>query len=161
MRRGNLGGEGGSEEDVWVTPAEVALSGRVIAAAIAVHRTLGPGFVEGVYQGALECELGRRGLRHASQVDVMVRYETAIVGRHRLDLLIEPGIIVELKAVGALERIHFAQLRSYLKAAELPFGLLLNFGECRLVVRRVVVRSPFAPSSFPSPSPPTLPRLSD
>lgn len=144
-----------------VTPEEEALSGRLIGGAIEVHRALGPGFFESVYHRALGLEFIRRGIRCESQVEVQVRYSGAVVGQHRLDFLVEPGLVLEIKAVHSLDRVHFAQLRSYLKATQLPVGLLINFGEPRLVVRRVIVRAPLPTSGAASPIPPTLPRLSD
>ena len=159
MRRGKLGGEGGSESNPWVTREEEEATGRVIAAAITVHRELGPGFLESVYHRALTAELRRRGIEYDSEVDVEVIYRGEVVGRHRLDLLVGRRIVIELKAAQALDAVHFLQLRSYLKATRSPFGLLLNFGNGRLVVKRVVVRPPLLTSRSDLPSSPTLPRL--
>jgi GxxExxY protein len=115
------------------------LSGQVIEAAIAVHKSLGPGFIESVYENALKVALTRRSIAHASQTEVKVYFEDVEVGLHRLDLVIEGQIVVELKAAKALEDIHFAQLRSYLKATGLHVGLLMNFNSPVLVVKRVVL----------------------
>jgi len=108
MRRGNAGIEGGSEHCKWVSEEQNASTGRVIAAAIAVHRELGPGFLESVYHRALECELMRRGIVYESEVDVEVTYGGVVVGRHRLDVIADGGIVIELKAVQSLEAVHFA-----------------------------------------------------
>jgi len=98
-----------------------------IGAAIEVHRHLGPGFLESVYEAALAVELKRRGLACQRQVSVAVEYKGVQVGEARLDLLIGGALIVELKAVEALLPIHKAQLISYLKAFQQPRGLLINF----------------------------------
>jgi GxxExxY protein len=116
-----------------------ALSGRILEAAVEVHKTLGPGFLEGIYHKALRVALEHRRIRYESQHDVRVFFEGVEVGLHRLDLLVEGEIILELKAVKAFEEVHFAQLRSYLKAAGLRVGLLLNFNAPTLVIKRVVL----------------------
>lgn len=113
-------------------------SERVIGAALAVHRTLGPGFLEGVYENALAVEFGERALVYERQVRVAVDYRGGIVGVHTLDLIVERSIVVELKAIGIVMEAHLAQLRSYLKATGLHTGLLLNFGGPVLGIRRVV-----------------------
>jgi GxxExxY protein len=114
------------------------LSNRVIGAAIQVHKELGPGFLESIYEQALKVELSESGLGFDSQKEIKVEYSGAEVGVHRLDLVVEEEIIVELKAVKELADIHFAQLRSYLKATDMNVGLLLNFSKPTLEVRRVV-----------------------
>jgi len=103
------------------------LSGRILGAAVEVHKTLGPGFLESIYQRAMEVSLEHRGIKFERQKEVHVYFEGVDLGTQRLDLVIEEQIILELKAVKALEDIHFAQLRSYLKATGLQTGLLLNF----------------------------------
>lgn len=113
-------------------------SGRVIGAAVAVHMALGPGFLEGIYQRALEMELAGLGLRLESQLSVPVRYRGQLVGVHRLDLVVEATVVVELKAVSTVLDAHLAQLRSYLRATDTRIGLLLNFNAAVLGVRRVV-----------------------
>ena len=114
------------------------LSRRIIGAAIAVHRELGPGFLESIYESALKTALRHRGLMYEAQKEVTVLFEGEEAGTHRLDLVVEEEIVVELKAIKALEEIHFAQVRSYLKATELHVGLLMNFNTPTLVVKRVV-----------------------
>jgi GxxExxY protein len=115
------------------------LSGRIIEAAIAVHRELGPGFLESVYEQALRVAMAHRQIAYESQKEVQVFFEGEEVGTHRLDLLVGGEIVVEIKAVKALEDIHFAQVRSYLKATRRRVGLLLNFNAPALVVKRVVL----------------------
>ncbi|HEW98929.1 MAG TPA: GxxExxY protein [Beggiatoa sp.] len=114
------------------------LSSRIIGAAIEVHRELGPGFLESIYEEALKIELSKQSMSYDSQKEIKIEYLGIEVGVHRLDLLVEKRIIVELKAVKELTDIHFAQLRSYLKAADLKVGLLLNFAQPTLEIRRVV-----------------------
>jgi GxxExxY protein len=92
------------------------LSSRVLAAAIEVHKALGPGFLESIYQKAMEVALTHRGISFEPQKDIHVLFEEVDVGLHRLDLVVCNQVILELKAVKTLEDIHFAQLRSYLKA---------------------------------------------
>jgi GxxExxY protein len=114
------------------------LTDRIIGAAIEVHRKLGPGFLESIYENALVLELHKRGVRVTQQVDVPVDYDGKEVGRHRLDLLVENTIVVELKATKNLEDVHFAVVKSYLKAAGRTHGLLLNFASKILQVKRVI-----------------------
>ena len=116
-----------------------AISGQVIEAAIHVHRELGPGFLESVYESAMKVALRRRGIIYESQKEVTVVFEGEEVGVHRLDLVIGGQIVAELKAVKALEDVHFAQVRSYLKATGLRVGLLMNFHAPTLIVRRIVL----------------------
>ena len=114
------------------------LSNQIIGAAIRVHKELGPGFLESIYEEALKVELSQNGLDFASQMEIQIEYLEVPVGLHRLDLLVQNEVIVELKAVKELADIHFAQLRSYLKATGVKVGLLLNFSKPTLEVRRVV-----------------------
>jgi GxxExxY protein len=118
--------------------AHEELTGRIIACAIEVHKALGPGFLESVYEAAMLVELMRTGLKVESQKPLQIFYREVLVGEHRLDLLVEDTIIVELKAISELEDIHFAIVRSYLKAAGLEHGLLLNFAMMPLAVKRVI-----------------------
>ncbi len=116
------------------------LTGKIIAAAIEVHKRLGPGFIESIYENATIIELRSRGLRVENQVEIPVKYNDIVVGTHRLDLLVENTIVVELKAVKVLEDIHFAVVKSYLRAAGKEHGLLINFSKSTLEVRRVINR---------------------
>jgi len=117
---------------------EEKLTGAVIAAATEVHRRLGPGFMESVYEEALKMELAKRGIAFESQRRIEVLYDGKAVGVHVLDLMVEGKIIVELKAVEVLQRVHYAQLRSYLRAAGLKVGLLPNFNSSMLAIKRIV-----------------------
>ena len=103
------------------------LAREVIGAAIEVHRVLGPGFLESVYEEALAVELGLRGLAFAQQFPMGVLYKTRRVGASRLDFFVEDELVVEIKAVDRLTPLHTAQVMSYLKAVGRPLGLLLNF----------------------------------
>ena len=114
------------------------LSSNVIGAAIKVHKELGPGFLETIYEEAFKLELAKRNTCFEYQKEIQIEYLGEKIGVHRLDLIIENTIIVELKAVKELVDIHFAQLRSYLKATGLKVGLLLNFAKPTLEIRRVV-----------------------
>jgi GxxExxY protein len=114
------------------------LTEKIIGGAIAVHRELGPGFIESVYERALVVELEYLGLSVTRQHRVPVIYRGVKVGRHRLDLFVESTLIVELKAVEAFKDQHFAVVRSYLKAARCQHGLLMNFAHTTLQVKRVI-----------------------
>ena len=114
------------------------LSNQIIGAAIEVHKELGPGFLESIYEHALKVELSKRGFHFDGQKEIRIKYRGVEVGIHRLDLLVENQIIVELKALRDLGDIHFAQLRSYLKATGMKVGLLLNFSKPTLEVKRIV-----------------------
>ena len=113
------------------------LTDRIIAAAIRVHKELGPGFLEAMYEEALGIELAAAGLAFERQKLLPVFYREHLIGEHRLDFVVEGKVIVELKAISALKDIHFAIVRSYLKAANLHDALLLNFASVRLIVKRV------------------------
>lgn len=117
------------------------LAHSVIGAAIEVHRTLGPGFLESVYEESLCIELKLRNLAFERQHIISVNYKGYTVGENRLDVLVENQLIVELKAVESLEAIHTAQVISYLKATGHLLGLLINFNVPILKngVRRIVL----------------------
>ncbi len=116
------------------------LTGRVIGAAIAVHRELGPGFLESVYESALCVELDYLGIPYSRQVVVELGYRGRPVGEGRIDLLVDGCLVVELKAVETILPIHEAQTLSYLKATGHPVGLVINFNvvALRRGIRRVV-----------------------
>ena len=116
------------------------LTGEIIGAAIEVHRALGPGFLESVYEAALVVELRHRNIPFMRQITVPVIYRGVEVGLHRLDLLVADEIVVELKAVKELVSAHFAIVRSYLHAVGRDHGLLLNFSKDSLEVKRVIAR---------------------
>lgn len=129
---------------------------RTIGAAMEVHTALGPGLLESVYEKALLHELSLAGLRAASQVAIEVPYKDIRISGQRADLVIENALILELKVVETIAPIHKAQLVSYLRASELPVGLVINFNteHLRDGIRRVInERSPlFSPSTPSRPS---------
>ncbi|HYF77532.1 MAG TPA: GxxExxY protein [Symbiobacteriaceae bacterium] len=115
------------------------LTGAVIGAAIEVHNTLGPGFLESVYETALARELELRGIPFARQVQVPIHYKEIVVGTHVLDLLVADKVVVELKVAKDLADIHTAIALSYLAATKLPLALLMNFSKRRLECKRVAL----------------------
>lgn len=122
-----------------------AISESVIGAAIAVHRELGPGLLESAYEACLEYELIERGFTVERQAALPVRYRgVSVECGFRIDLRVNGLVIVELKAVEKLERIHEAQVNTYLRLCGLHLGLLINFNVTRLVdgIKRVVCGVP-------------------
>jgi GxxExxY protein len=124
------------------------LTERVIQCIINVHQTLAPGFVERVYRRALLIELQKQNLNTEVEKEVVVYYHGQVVGRHRLDLLVDGQVILELKTVEALSKAHYAQVRSYLRATRLDVGLLVNFADDRADFRRVEAPVKY-PREFP------------
>ena len=112
------------------------LSGQIIGLAMQVHSTLGPGFLESVYQNALIWELRKSGFRSETQKPISVHYDGQIVGAFAADLLVNDSVIVELKAIQALAKPHEVQLVNYLTSTGVNEGLLLNFGAERLEFRK-------------------------
>jgi GxxExxY protein len=111
-----------------ITPAENAfLERKTIGAAIEVHKKLGPGYLESIYEEALAIELAFRGIAFERQKNISVTYRGVNIGDSRLDFLINGSLIVELKAIDALGPVHTAQVISYLKATGLKDALLINF----------------------------------
>ena len=118
-----------------------ALAFQVIGAAIEVHRHLGPGFLESIYHEAMEIELGLRDIPYTSECPVTINFKGHRLHReHRLDLLVNKRLVVEFKAVQALEPIHEAVVRSYLKATQKELALLINFNTTVLKdgIRRII-----------------------
>ena len=114
---------------------------RVIGCALSVHTALGPGYVEPVYHKAMKIELRHQGLGYESEHAVQIRYRDEIIHGHRIDLVVENVVVVELKAVERFDAIHRAQVVSYLRALRLNAGLLINFHTDHLKgnIRRVVI----------------------
>jgi len=118
------------------------LTDRVIGAAIEVHRQLGPGLLESVYQFALEHELLARGISYASEVRLPVRYKgTELDGMLRMDMVVEHELVLELKSLDIVHAVHHAQVLTYLRLGGFSRGLLINFNVSRLAngVRRFVL----------------------
>jgi len=104
-----------------------------------VNKILGPGFLEKVYENALLVELKNRGFKAEGQVPINVTYKSFSVGEYIADLLIEDKIIVELKTVDNLDKIHEAQLLNYLKATGITVGILVNFKNPKAEIKRMVL----------------------
>ncbi|MEW5989355.1 MAG: GxxExxY protein [Chloroflexota bacterium] len=114
------------------------LSYEIMGAIYEVHNALGPGFLEGIYQEALMRELEMRHIPFEREKTVTVTYKGHVVGIHRLDIIVDNKIILELKAVSALNDTFKQQLKSYLKATRLQLGILVNFGSTRVEYTRIV-----------------------
>ena len=110
----------------------------IICAAMEVHKILGPGFLEAVYQGALERELTLRKIPFERKVELPVAYKDVIVGEYEADLVIDKKFVVEIKAVSKFNASHQAQVMHYLTATGLRLALLLNFGTGSLEHRRII-----------------------
>ena len=106
---------------------ETEQSLRPLGCAIEVPRRLGPGFLEGIYQDALVIELETAGITRQREVPIVFEYRGRPLRQHRIDLIVGKQVVVELKGVERLERIHQAQLTSYLRAIRIGLGLLMNF----------------------------------
>lgn len=131
------------KEQVGDSPLEPELedlASRVIGAAIEVHRHVGPGFPEQVYQNAMSIELNLRAISHQTERPVIVFYKDERVGDGRIDILVEERLVVELKVVKELAEVHRAQVSAYLKATKLRLGLLFNFNTAVLKdgIKRII-----------------------
>ena len=109
------------------------LTRAIIGSAIEVHRILGPGFLETIYERALSFELAARGLLVEQQVQVEIHYKGHVLSGQRLDLVVQGEVIVEVKSVRRLPDVALAQVLSYLKATKLKRALVINFGQSKLV----------------------------
>jgi len=115
--------------------------GEIIAAALTLHRALGPGYLESIYRQGMLVELRRRRLEVETEKYVEVRYQRELLGTHRVDLIVQGLVVVELKAVERLDPVHRNQVVAYLKSTKLRAGLLVNFNTALLKqgLRRVVL----------------------
>jgi len=111
---------------------------KIIGAAMKVHSTLGNGFQEVIYQCALAIEMAKQGLSFQRELEMQIYYDGQEIGARRVDFLVEDKVMVELKALTALEDVHLAQAINYLEAYKLEVGLLLNFGAKSLEYRRLI-----------------------
>ena len=111
---------------------------KIIGAAMEVHRILGNGFQEVIYQRALEIEFSNSEITFKREFEMPVMYKGAQIGTRRVDFLINEKISVELKAIIQLENVHFAQAINYLEVYSLEIGLLLNFGAASLEIKRLL-----------------------
>ncbi len=114
------------------------LTEKIIGCAYRVYNSMGFGYLESVYEKCLLLELHQAGLRAEPQQEITVRYGTEIVGEFVADMLVEDAIILELKSVQRLVQAHETQLVNYLVATGKPVGLLLNFGERKVEIKRKV-----------------------
>ena len=133
--------EQGSLEITELTEEENSLTGKIIGAAIDVHRTLGPGLLESVYEGALAYELRSQGLVVTRQMAIPVIYNgVALEEGFRADLIVQGKVIVELKSLDIVPPVAYKVLLTYLRLADIRLGLLINFGEEHLKdgIKRVV-----------------------
>jgi GxxExxY protein len=110
-----------------------SLTEKIISAAIEVHRILGPGLLESIYEEALCYELSKRGVQLERQKEVGVIYKDRVIKGQRLDLLVNGEVVVEIKSVRRIDDIFVAQVLSYLKSTGMKRGLILNFGQMRLI----------------------------
>ncbi len=114
-----------------------ALTSKIIGCAMTVHKTLGNGFQEVIYQRALRIEMSIAGIPFQREFEMPIFYMGEQIGTRRVDFLIEGTISLELKAITKLEDVHFAQAINYLEAYNLEIGLLINFGETSLNFKRL------------------------
>ena len=113
------------------------LTSKIIGCAINVHKTLGNGFQEVIYQRALAIEFGIAGINFQREFEMPIHYRNQKIGTRRVDFLVEDVVSVELKAITRLEDVHYAQAINYLETYNLEIGLLINFGETSLNFKRL------------------------
>jgi GxxExxY protein len=114
------------------------VTSKIINCAHIVQNTLGSGFQELIYQRALKIELDKAGLDYEREKEMTVHYQNHDIGLRRVDFLIDNDIMVELKAVTKLEQVHYAQTMNYIETYKVKIGLLINFGNQRLEVKRFI-----------------------
>jgi GxxExxY protein len=134
-------GEVGIDEIEEMGESVNELTGTLISCIIEVHKELGPGFLENIYKNALIIELRKSGVTVETEKEIEIIYKGQSVGSYRLDILVDNLIVVELKTVESINKIHYAQLRSYLKASGCKTGFLVNFSLERADFRRVEIDS--------------------
>jgi GxxExxY protein len=117
---------------------ESELTAKIIGCAMEVHRVLGNGFQEVIYQRALAIELTNNGIEFSREHEMEINYKGKFIGLRRVDFFVEGRVMVELKAVIQLEDVHLAQAINYLEAYGLPIGLLINFGSTSLQFKRLM-----------------------
>lgn len=118
------------------------ITGKIIGAALEVHRVLGNGFQETIYQRALAIELRSQGIDFVREQEMQILYKGEDIGTRRVDFFVEGKVIIELKAITQLEDVHLAQAINYLEAYGLEIGLLINFGNTNLQFKRVMKPKP-------------------
>jgi GxxExxY protein len=112
------------------------ITAKIIGCAMKVHSTLGNGFQEIIYQRALEIEMGKQNLSFEREKEMPIFYDSYEIGTRRVDFFVEEKIMVELKAITQLEKVHLAQALNYLEAYKMEVGLLINFGGTKLEFKR-------------------------
>ena len=117
---------------------ESELTGKIIGCAMEVHRILGNGFQEVIYQRALAIEMNNHGISYSREHEMDILYKGEQIGQRRVDFFVEGKVMVELKAIVQLEDVHLAQAINYLEAYGLEIGLLINFGNTSLQFKRVM-----------------------
>jgi GxxExxY protein len=117
------------------------LTEKIIGAAIEVHRELGPGLLESIYEEALCYEFDLQSIKHKRQVPADIIYKGKVIKGQKIDLLVEDEVVVEIKSLSRMPEVALAQTLSYLKATNLRRGLIVNFGEKRLIdgIKRVAL----------------------
>ncbi len=123
------------------------LTGKIIGAAMEVHKYLGNGFQEVIYQRALSIELNMQNISHEREKEMPLSYKGFDIGKRRVDFFIEEKIMLEIKAVKILEDVHLAQAINYLEAYGMEIGLLINFGSTSLQFKRVMKPKNQSPSN--------------
>ena len=113
------------------------ITGEIIGCAMEVHRTLGPGFHEYVYQRALEIEFNKKNIKHNKEFDIKIFYKGEYIALRGVDFLVDDTVTVEIKARNELEDVHWAQSINYLETSSYPIGLLINFGAKSLQFKRL------------------------
>jgi GxxExxY protein len=113
------------------------LTHKIIGCAMKVHGTLGSGFQEVIYQRAMSIEMAKQGLVFGREKEMTIYYDGIEIGTRRVDFFVEEKIMIELKAISALNDQHLAQAMNYLEAYHLPIGLLINFGSRSMEFKRV------------------------
>jgi len=111
----------------------------IIGSAMKVHSTLGNGFQEVIYQRALAIEMAKQGLTFEREMEMAIHYQGEHIGTRRVDFFVEDKIMVEIKAVTQLEKVHLAQAINYLEAYQIEIGLLINFGATSLEFKRLTI----------------------
>ena len=122
---------------------DTELTKQIIGCAVEVHRRLGPGLLENVYESALSIELKTQNLSFERQVGIPLYYRGQLISEHRLDLIVEKKVVVEIKSVERLAPLHWAQVLTYLRVTGLQVALLLNFNSptLRAGTRRIVLNA--------------------
>jgi GxxExxY protein len=120
------------------------ITAKIIGCAMKVHSTLGNGFQEVIYQRALEIEMAKQNLNFEREKEMYIYYDSYEIGTRRVDFLVEEKIMVELKAITQLEKVHLAQALNYLEAYKMEVGLLINFGCTKLQFKRLTLHDKLA-----------------